>query len=109
MSSEMVLKVARSICICDGRNPDAHFPGHFLPGDTKFGRETGYSPWATIYMGMALNAISTMREPSLTMRMAGEHAMARQYGKEAWAHPRPVWTSMIDAALQDAAEPAMRG
>ena len=83
-----VEKVARSICLYVGKNPDDL--------DNNVADGLFYPNW-TEFSGMARAAIGAMREPSETMVTAG-------YGTYDYVqrhYCRVIWRLMADAALKE--------
>lgn len=86
--TEMIERVARSLCVADGHDPDGHFE-FMTEADQNAGKR-----W-TWYISRSRSAIEAMRTPTIDMICCG----SVEYVKT--SNTAVVFTSMIDAALKE--------
>lgn len=93
--SEMVERVARSLCVEDEHDPDkVNLYRPRTPGVTDETRN-----WMA-YVDGARAAIAAMREPKMDLIWAAERAQPKGGIMLSGAEKRDFWNAMIDAALK---------
>jgi hypothetical protein len=92
MSDTMIDRIARSLCVSAGDNPDGATCDVYVPGDPDAGKV-----WAS-YRASARAVLVAMRQPTSAMLKAGEDDM------NPWSndvHLPHIWETMINAALTE--------